>query len=86
MQDATSLEHCLFDETSYTNPSGSTQTTGRNILNGRDAIVLIPKQPLTPGATYTVSITANGQTHAWSFTVSNTARAAREAQVVIQMR
>ena len=86
VQDATSLEHCLFDETSYTNPTGSTQTTGRNILNGRDAIVLIPKQPLTPGATYTVSITANGQTHAWSFTVSNTARAVREAQVVIQMR
>ncbi len=86
MQDTTPLEHCLFDETSYTNPDGSTQNTGRSILNGRDAIVLIPKQPLTSGATYTVSITTNGQTYAWSFTVSNTARSAEETQGIIQMR
>ncbi len=86
MQDTTPLEHCLFDETSYTNPDGSTQNTGRSILNGRDAIVLIPKQPLTFGATYTVSITANEQTYAWSFTVSSTARSAEETQGIIQMR
>jgi hypothetical protein len=86
MQSATSLDHCLFDETSYTNPDGSTQTTGRNILNGRDAIVLIPKQPLTPGATYAVAITANGQTYSWSFTVSNSARGLGATQDIIQMR
>jgi hypothetical protein len=44
---------------------------GRNILNARDAVVLIPRDPLTPGTRYTVSITVNGQTHAWSFTVSD---------------
>jgi phosphatidylserine/phosphatidylglycerophosphate/cardiolipin synthase-like enzyme len=86
MSGTISLEHCLFDETSYANPVGSTQTTGRNILNGRDAIVLMPRQPLTPGATYTVSISANGQTYTWSFSVSSTARALEAAQGVIQMR
>jgi len=75
MQGATALEHCVFDETNYTNPDSSTQNTGRSILNSRDAIVLIPQAPLTPGATYTVSITANGQMYAWSFMVSNTALA-----------
>ena len=72
MQGGTSLEHCVFDETNYTNPDGSTQSTGRNVLNARDAIVLIPRNPLTPGLTYNMSITANGQTYAWSFTVSAT--------------
>jgi cardiolipin synthase A/B len=86
LQDTTLLEHCLFDETSYINPTESTRTTGRNILNSRDAIVLIPKQPLTPGATYTVSITANGQTYIWSFTISNTARSLDAAQGIIQIR
>jgi len=86
MQGAISLEHCLFDETSYVNSVGSTQTTGRNILNSRDAIVLIPRQPLTPGATYTVSISTNEQTYTWSFSVSSTARALRAAKGVIHMR
>jgi uncharacterized protein YkwD len=75
LQGATPLEHCVFDETNYTNLDSSTQSTGRNILNSRDAIVLIPRQPLTPGATYTVSITTNGQIYTWSFTVSSTAQA-----------
>lgn len=72
MQGSTALEHCVFDETSYTNPNSSLQTLGRSVLNSRDAIVLIPRQPLTRGATYTASITVNGQTRTWSFTVSNT--------------
>ncbi|MSP13996.1 MAG: CAP domain-containing protein [Chloroflexi bacterium] len=75
-QGATELEHSVFDETSYTNPNGGQQTLGRQVLDGRDAIVLLPKNPLTPGQTYTVSITTNGQTHTWSFTVSATAAAA----------
>jgi hypothetical protein len=32
--------------------------------------VLIPRQPLTPGLSYTVSITTNGQTYTWSFEVA----------------
>jgi hypothetical protein len=78
-QDGTPLDHCVFDETSYTNPNGSLQSVGRSILNARDAIVLIPRQPLTRGASYTASITVNGQTHTWTFTVSSTATAALRA-------
>jgi hypothetical protein len=73
MQGATPLEHCIFDETNYINPDSNTQSVGRSVLNARDAIVLIPRAPLTTGATYTVSITANGHTDTWSFVVPDTA-------------
>ncbi len=72
-QGSTPLDHCIFDETSYTNPSGSDQNLGRAVLNMRDAIIM-PRAALTPGATYTVSITTNGQTYTWSFIVSDDAR------------
>lgn len=67
-QGSTQLEHCVFDETNYMNPSSSTQNTGRWILNTRDAIIIMPKDPLEAGKTYTVSITTNGSTYTWSFT------------------
>lgn len=63
------LDHCVFDETSYTNPNSSAQSLGRAILNTRDAIVLMPREPLIPGKTYSVSITVNGKNYAWTFTV-----------------
>lgn len=69
-QGATPLEHCRFDETNYINANSSYQSLGRAILGERDAIVLIPRAPLTPGLSYTVSITVNGQTHTWTFSVS----------------
>jgi hypothetical protein len=64
------LDACLFTETSYTNPDPDQQAAGRNILDIRDAIVLIPRQPLIPGSSYTLSITADGQAYTWSFTVT----------------
>ena len=67
------VEHCVFDETNYTNADTSQQWVGRIILNVRDAIVIMPRSPLTPGASYTASVTVNGQTHTWSFTVSGEA-------------
>jgi len=67
-QGSTDLEHCEIDETNYVNPNSSTQNTGRWILNTRDAIVIMPKNPLEPGNTYSVSITSNGITYHWSFT------------------
>ena len=69
------LEHCVFDETTYTNPDRSQQKLGRSILGARNAIVLIPRSPLTAGTNYTASITANGQAYAWSFGVGGTAPA-----------
>ena len=66
----TILEHCIFDETSYQNSDTAAQELGRGILNARDAVVLIPRNPLKPGASYTVSITANGVKYTWSFEVA----------------
>ncbi|MEG4573861.1 Calx-beta domain-containing protein, partial [Microcoleus sp. N3A4] len=78
----TQLAHAVFDETNYVNPNNGTaqiygpksqakndQEVGRGILDSRDAVVLIPRDPLLPGETYTASITANGKTYTWSFTV-----------------
>jgi hypothetical protein len=64
------LEHCVFDESTYTNPDGNARTLGRAILDARDAIVLMPREPLIPGANYAVTITANGRQYSWSFSVS----------------
>lgn len=66
----TPLEHCVFDETNYQNPDSGSQSLGRSVLNARDAVVLIPRQPLASGQTYTASITADGQTYTWSFTIA----------------
>ncbi|MFZ6029127.1 MAG: CAP domain-containing protein [Chloroflexota bacterium] len=65
------VEHCIFDETSYTNSDPNLQSLGRSVLGSRDAIVVIPREPLTPDAPYTFSVTANGNTHTWSFSVAN---------------
>ncbi len=65
-----SLEHCVFDETSYHNGDMVQQNLGRTILNARDAVILIPRLPLAPGSTYTASITANGQVYSWTFSIS----------------
>ena len=70
----TPLTHCYFDETNYTNPDSSYQSLGRSVLNMRDAVVILPEAPLTPGTTYNVSITTNGSTYSWSFTVASNAR------------
>lgn len=67
------LEHCVFDETSYKNPDPASQTLGRNILNSRSAIVLIPRQPLPIGQKYDVQIVTNGATRKWSFTIQPSA-------------
>ncbi len=56
------LPHCWFDETTYpTNP-------GKGGLNMRDAVVIMPRSPLTPDQQYSVTIEANGETYEWSFT------------------
>ncbi len=71
-QGTTDLDHCIFDETTYTNPDSDSQALGRNVLNMRDAVVIMPRQPLVPGKTYTVSITNSGITYTWSFNVATT--------------
>lgn len=72
-QGKTALEHCVFTESTYVNPDPAAQQMGRAVLNDRDAIVLVPRLPLKAGATYSVSITVDGKTYTWSFSVAKTA-------------
>jgi uncharacterized protein YkwD len=70
LADGVPVAHCVYDETSYTNPDGSAQALARNALSRRHAIVMIPRDPMPSGTTYTASITADGATKAWTFTAS----------------
>jgi hypothetical protein len=63
----TPVETCLFDETTYFNPDAWAQKAGRQILDNQDAIVIMPRQPLIAGETYTVQVEANGQRYTWRF-------------------
>jgi uncharacterized protein YkwD len=63
------FESCVFNASTYNNPSEDAQTRARDILKAYGAIVLIPRQPLASSQTYTVSISANGKTYSWSFSV-----------------
>lgn len=66
-RDGEYLAHCRFDETNFTHPNEWRQKSARLILDNRDAIVIIPQQPMLPDSTYSVRIDANGQTYTWSF-------------------
>lgn len=65
------LHHCIFDESTYRNRNSSEQRLGRSILGARDAIVLIPREPLTFGSRYRVQIEVNGQQINWAFAVEH---------------
>jgi uncharacterized protein YkwD len=70
-QGNTSLAHCEFDPTNYIDAiDPALQSLGRQILAASDAVVLVPQQPLTPGLSYTASVTANGQIVTWAFYVA----------------
>ncbi|MEA2680032.1 MAG: hypothetical protein QOK03_1754 [Candidatus Binataceae bacterium] len=64
------IEHCAFDSHSYRNPNGDAQEYGRWALRSAGAVVLIPREPLTRGAEYSVSVTAHGRTYAWTFKIA----------------
>jgi hypothetical protein len=65
------LPHCLVDD-SYTNPVPSEQDLVRSLLRTEGAVVLMPRDPLPLGKTYTVSIVANGAPLTWSFSLGTT--------------
>jgi hypothetical protein len=65
----TMLEHCVFDESSYRNRDAVQQQLGRSILASRNAIVLIPREPLMSGHRYRAVIEAGGQLIDWTFGV-----------------
>jgi hypothetical protein len=68
------LEHCVFDEGTYRNRDAAQQQLGRSILASRNAIVLIPRAPLRPGARYRAVIEVNGRLIDWTFAISRDLR------------
>ena len=54
------LEHCVIDSS---NPA-----VGSSLV-GRGGVIVIPRQPLQSGVTYTVVLTVNGTPYTWSFKV-----------------
>jgi uncharacterized protein YkwD len=68
-RDGAAVEHCVFDGSTYANPDPAMQSSGRNVLGSRDAVVIMAKDPLAKGGSYQASVTVNGETIAWSFTV-----------------
>jgi hypothetical protein len=64
------LEHCVFDGGTYRNPDAAEQQIARSVLASRDAIVLIPHQPLQAGVHYRVVVEVDGRLIDWTFAVS----------------
>jgi hypothetical protein len=52
--------------------AGNTSGVARSILQGDNAVVVVPRNPLAQG-TYSVSVTTQARTVNWSFTVDNAA-------------
>lgn len=76
-EDGNNIDHCIFDETTYNSSDTNEQTIGRLVLSSRDAVIIVPRNPLQVGSTYVVTITNDGMMHSWSFTVA----ASKEAEV-----
>jgi Cysteine-rich secretory protein family len=59
---------CMFTEATYTNSDPTAQQSGRGILNTRDAVVIIPFNPLVRGNVYKATVTIDGVTYSSEFT------------------
>jgi len=75
LEDGYAVDHCVIDETTYLYDNPTTlQDYAYQNLDGQDAIFIIPRDPLTPGATYDVSLEVNGGLIQWSFTIATDPR------------
>jgi len=63
------VESCAFDASSYKSADQVAYQRVTKQLAHFAAIVMVPKEPLVPGATYAVKIVASGQTYSWWFAV-----------------
>src|SRR6185295_14253810 len=66
VKDGLRLDRCVFDETTYENDDADIRALGREVLAGRHAVVIMPREPLTAG-TYQVTLISGGETHTWAF-------------------
>ena len=64
------LEHCTFDGGTYRNRDAAQQQLARTILAARNAIVVIPREPLRPGVSYRAVVEVNGHLIDWTFGVT----------------
>jgi hypothetical protein len=71
------LQSCGFDAATYTNPNLGQQAVGRSALKSFGAVVLIPREPLSPGHTYKVTMNIDGANDSWSFKVRSPTEVAR---------
>jgi Cysteine-rich secretory protein family len=64
---ARDIDHCIFDQGTYKNPDAAQQRLVRRILASRNAIILIPRTPLRPGARYRAIVEVNRRRIEWTF-------------------
>lgn len=70
LEDGVAVDNCVYDGTTYTNPDPQMQDLGQNVLAGRNAVVMIPRNPLKPGSQYEAILTFGTQVLDWTFTVA----------------
>ncbi len=69
--DGTAIPHCVYDYQSYTNPNPPHEADGQTLLDWYDAVVIVPRDPLEQGKTYTAYVAlSTGDEYTWSFQVS----------------
>ena len=64
------LPACEVDARNYRNPNASAQSLGRQLLDGDNVVVVIPKEPLEAGKTYVVKVTSGSETARSRFSIS----------------
>ena len=55
------LEFCVFDGSDFRSDDSAAQQTGRAILSSTNTVVVMGKEPLTPGARYCFSVRSRGE-------------------------
>ena len=65
------LAACEVEATTYRNPDAAAETLGRTLLAADNVVLVIPKDPLTPGKSYVVKVTSGSETARSRFTISN---------------
>lgn len=61
------VAHTYISEVTYNNPDTAQRDLGRGVLGVRDCVVIIPRDVLSHGTRYDVSLTVNGTVYSWWF-------------------
>jgi hypothetical protein len=61
------VQHCILTAENFKYEDAAWQTTARSILSARNAIIILPRDPLKKGFLYKMSITVSGTQYDWSF-------------------